>query len=129
MRTLTLAFLAPVMLTSVAFALAQSRADGGEGASTYREFALFSEVVGDTRFVGAFETAPNRCDVTLFQAAAADALLTGPLRRMVLPIAAGAQGLLGAGPGAALSIACGSHADTISITPRTGEAFLSSGQN
>jgi hypothetical protein len=120
MTILQSTFLSAAIATSGHFALAQGHADQMDGVSTYRETALFNEVVGDTRFVGAFETGPNRCDVIVFQAAASDRLLNGPMRRMDLPIPAGARGLLGAGPDSALAIACASDAAAIRIAPQSG---------
>jgi hypothetical protein len=102
---------------SSAFAVAGEGADVTQSVSTYKETAVFNQVVGDARFVGNFVAGPGRCDVTVFQTGADNTSLTPPLRRFVLPIAAGARGELGVGPKTALVIACTSDADEIKVTP------------
>ncbi len=119
MRILRLAAAATAVSGVASFALAQNCAGRAENPSTYRETAVFNQVVGDERFVGAFEAGPNRCDITIFQAAAKDQLLAGPLRRMVLPIAAGSRSLLGVGPDSALAISCAANAKAIEIAPQS----------
>lgn len=87
--------------------------------SSFKPLAGFSLVVGDARFVGYFTSGPERCDVTVFQAAADDEALRIAPRRMVLQIAAGGRNELDAGPDAALAIACTVDADAIKLAPQT----------
>ena len=85
-------------LATPGFAVADGSADATQNVSTYKETAVFNHVVGDARFVGNFVAGPGRCDVTVFQTGADNAALTPPLRRFVLPIAAGARSELEVGP-------------------------------
>jgi hypothetical protein len=105
-------------LGSSAFAVADGSADATHSVSTYKETAVFNHVVGDARFVGNFIAGPGRCDVTMFLTAADNAALTPPLRRFVLPIAAGARSELEVGPKSTLVIACTSDADEIKVAPQ-----------
>jgi len=104
-------------LGSSAFAVAEEPGDSTHSVSTYKETAVFNHVVGDARFVGNFVAGPGRCDVTVFQTGADNTALTPPLRRFVLPIAAGARSELEVGPKTSLVIACTSDADEIKVTP------------
>jgi hypothetical protein len=106
------------LLASPAFAVAEERADSTHSVSTYKETAVFNHVVGDARFVGNFITGPGRCDVTMFLTGADNAALAPPLRRFVLPIAAGARSELEVGPKSTLVIACTSDADEIKVAPQ-----------
>jgi hypothetical protein len=106
------------ILASSAFAVAEERADSTQGVSTYKETAVFNHVVGDARFVGNFVAGPGRCDVTVFLTDADNAALTPPLRRFVLPIAAGARSELEVDPTSTLVIACTSDADEIKVAPQ-----------
>jgi hypothetical protein len=110
--------LVAALLGSSAVAVAQGSADLTQNVSTYKETAVFNHVVGDARFVGNFVSGPGRCDVTVFQTGADNAALTPPMRRYVLPIAAGARSELGVGPRSALIIACTPHADEITVAPQ-----------
>ena len=56
--------------------------------------------------------------MTVFQTRADNTALTPPLRRFVLPIAAGARGELEVGPESTLVIACTSDADEIEVAPQ-----------
>jgi len=85
--------------------------------ATYRSMAGFNHVVGKARFVGYFRSAPDRCDLTVFQAVADDESLATPPRRFEFTIAAGGRAELDAGDGAALAIACTIDADSIRIAP------------
>jgi hypothetical protein len=87
---------------------------------SYKETAIFNQVVAGSRFVGNFLAAPGRCDVTVFETRADDVALTRrPMRRYVLPIAAGARSLLDAAPQSALAIVCAAKADEIKVAPQT----------
>jgi hypothetical protein len=110
--------LVAALLGSSVVALAQGSADVTRAVSTYKETAVFNHVVGVTRFVGNFVAGPGRCDVTVFQTGADNAALTPPMRRFVLPIAAGARGELGVGPKSALVIACTPDAEEIKVAPQ-----------
>jgi hypothetical protein len=105
-------------LGSSAFAVAGERADATHDVSTYKETAVFNHVVGDERFVGNFVTGPGRCDVTMFLTRADNAALTPPLRRFVLPIAAGTRSEFEVGPKLTFVIACTSDADEIQVAPQ-----------
>jgi hypothetical protein len=87
--------------------------------ASYKPAAGFVHVVGDTRFVGYFLAAPNRCDVTVFEARADDDRLTGPVRRMVIQIAAGNRSEISDGMDSALAIACTADADALLIAAQT----------
>jgi hypothetical protein len=106
------------LLGSSVLAGAQGSADVTQNASTYKETAVFNHVVGDARFVGNFVAGPARCDVTVFQTGADNAALTPPMRRFVLPIAAGARSELEVGPKSTLVIACTSDAEEIKVAPQ-----------
>jgi hypothetical protein len=103
---------------SSAFAVAGEGADVTQSVSTYKETAVFNQVVGDARFVGNFVAGPGRCDVTMFLTRADNAALTPPLRRFVLPIAAGARSEFEVGPKSTFVIACTSDADEIKVAPQ-----------
>jgi hypothetical protein len=118
MRKLAATSFVIAFLGSSALAVAGGGADVTQGVSTYKETAVFNHVVGDARFVGNFITGPGRCDVTMFLTGADNAALTPPLRRFVLPIAAGARSEFEVGPKSTLVIACTSDADEIKVAPQ-----------
>jgi hypothetical protein len=101
-----------------AFAVAGEGGAVTGSVSTYKETAVFNQVVGDARFVGNFVAGPGRCDVTMFLTRADNAALTPPLRRFVLPIAAGTRSELEVGPKSTFVIACTSDADEIKVAPQ-----------
>ena len=116
MKTLTLAF-----VSAMAFVSSVSAEDHSElmrHVLSFKPMAGFNVVVGDARFVGYFVQGPDRCDVTVFQAAADDETLTVKPRRMVLEIAAGGRNELDAGPDAALAIACTADSDALKLAPQ-----------
>jgi hypothetical protein len=86
--------------------------------ATYKPMAGFNHVVGPNRFVGYFLPAPDRCLVTVFQAAANGEALVRPPSRAEIDIAAGGRSELDAGDGSALAIACTVDADANKIAPQ-----------
>ena len=86
--------------------------------ATYKPMAGFNHVVGPTRFVGYFPPAPDRCLLTVFQAAANDEALAAAPRRAEIDIVAGGRSELDAGDGSALAITCTVDADAIKIAPQ-----------
>ena len=75
-------------------------------------------VQAGAKFVGYFLAAPDRCDVTVFEARADDEAQAFAPRRIVLQIAAGGRSELPVGPDAALAIACDADATSIKIAPQ-----------
>jgi hypothetical protein len=118
MKILLTTLVSLAFLASSAFAVAEERAGSTRNVSTYKETAVFNHVVGDARFVGNFVAGPGRCDVTMFLTRADNAALTPPLRRFVLPIAAGARSEFEVGPKSTFVIACTSDADEIKVAPQ-----------
>src|ERR1700679_3566304 len=80
-----------ILAASASLAGAADRGDYLASVATYGPMAGFTKVVGDTRFVGYFLAAPDRCDVPVFQAPAGDDRLAAPARRMIIQIAAGGR--------------------------------------
>lgn len=115
--SITLALAAPL-----AHSAAADPADTATGIGAYKETAVFNQVVAGSRFVGNFLAAPGRCDVTVFETRADDTALRRPLRRYVLPIAAGSRSLLGATPQSALAITCTAKANEIKVSPQPNPA-------
>jgi hypothetical protein len=117
---------ASIILSSALFSsqLAPALAtEGGHWAylqsvSTYKPMAGFNHVVGPTRFVGYFLSAPDRCRVTVLTAAADDEVLVQPPRRIEFDLAAGGRNEIPAGDGSALAIACTADADAIKVAPQ-----------
>lgn len=119
MKVLTTVAIAGAMLNVSVFAAANSHTELKKIQQMYKETAVFNHVVGDARFVGNFMADSGRCNVTMFETRAEDGDLRLPLRRYVLPIAAGARSTVNVGPNSALAIRCAPKADAIGIEAET----------
>ncbi len=118
MKILASTLIALALFAPLAHSVAEGRSEQTKGVRTYKETAVFNQVVDGSRFVGNFLAAPGRCDVTVFETRAEDTALRRPLRRFVLPIAAGGRGLLDATSKSALAITCAAKADEIKVAPQ-----------
>jgi len=119
MKILAATLIALTLAAPLGHSAAADPADRTTAPRAYKETAVFNQVVAGSRFVGNFLAAPGRCDVTVFETRADDAaLMRRPLRRYVLPIAAGSRGLLEATPQSALAITCAAKANEIKVAPQ-----------
>lgn len=119
MKILAATLVALTLTAPLAHSAVGDPADRARDARAYKEAAVFNQVVAGSRFVGNFLAAPGRCEVTVFETRADDTALRRPLRRYVLPIAAGSRSLLDATPQSALAITCAAKANEIKVAPQT----------
>ena len=115
-KPFVLGVLAAATLASAA--TAQTHGEYLAAVASYKPMAAFDHEVAGAKFVGYFLAAPDRCDVTVFEARADDEAQAFAPRRIVLQIAAGGRSELPVGPDAALAIACDADATSIKIAPQ-----------